>query len=156
MSKTELTKNKEDKSDLRGKKINEFTGNCWQVRQANSCNMLDMVLVKLVKINQKAVFCCPFQGGFASQLVSSCDRKMPTLNATVLNNPRGCSSFIRGILTQLACRTRHLSLLCRPLLIQHVNSVSSAFTVNSCLLVCENHFRQSGSCDQLFMFILGF
>lgn len=116
---------------------------------ANSCNMLDMVLVKWRTINQKVAFYCPFQRGFASQLVSSCDRKMPTLNATAISNPRGCSSFHRGILTRLACKTRHLSLLRLPPFIHHVNRVSGAFTVNSCFMLCENHFGQSGCCDEI-------
>lgn len=139
VSGTELTKKTKRIEVISGKKIKGY-GNLlagWAV--ANSGNMLDMVLVKLVTINQNAVFYWPFHRGFASQLVSSCDRKMPTLNATAINNPCGCSSFRRGILTRLICKPRHLWLLCRPLRTHRVNSIPGAFTANSSLLLCEKN-----------------
>lgn len=82
-SKAELTKVKEDKSELRGEKLKGYGKLLAGQPGASSCNMLDMVLVKLLTINQNVAICCPFQGGFASQLVSSCDRKMPTLLSTI-------------------------------------------------------------------------
>ena len=128
---------------MRGKKLQGYGKLLAGQPAAGSCNMLDAVPGKRLAISQSAAFYRPFHRGFASQLVSSCDRKMPTLKATAINNTRACSTFHRGVLTLF---TRKTHTFCSSAF--HYSSAMPTFTGNSCLLLCENHFGQSECGDE--------